>query len=85
MRIDRSKGIRRQVSITVINEGTSEVFQSNRGGRLGLAFRAPDAVPLSLFEERSPPRRLTEDNASPEAEAPLRRRSSTIQPLRRPS
>jgi hypothetical protein len=69
MRIDRSKGIRRQVSITVINEGATEVFQSNRGGRLGLAFRAPDAVPLSLFEERSASHRLTEDKTLQEAEA----------------
>ena len=78
MRIDRSKGIRRQVSITVIKEGASEVFQSNRGGRLGLAFRAPDVVPLSLFEERSAAHRLTEDKTLPEAGARLRSSTNLI-------
>ena len=54
MRVDRSKGMLRQVRITVKNEGAlGDNFQSYRGGKLGLAFRTPDAIPLTPADNGS--------------------------------
>ena len=54
MKVDRSKGMLRQVRISVRNEGAlGDGFQSYRGGKLGLAFRTPDAIPLTPADDGS--------------------------------
>jgi hypothetical protein len=65
VRADKSKGIRRQVNIFVETEATREGFHSCRGGRLGLAFRTPNAFPLTpsdsgLLARRAPGSRFEE-------------------------
>lgn len=75
MRADRSKGLLRQVRITVKSEEAHNVFQSYRGGRLGLAVRAPDAAPFIPMENGSPARGSSEREGEPcsEIELGLRR------------
>jgi hypothetical protein len=51
MRADKSKGILRKVNIIVKSEGAHEGFQSHRGGRLGLAYRTPSALPLTPSDD----------------------------------
>lgn len=57
VRADKTKGMLRQVNIVVENEATREGFHSCRGGKLGLAFRTPNALPLTPSDSGLPARR----------------------------